>query len=143
MQVKGKTSVTLRTVDKTAKAARESPTKIDRGFQVGTVSRSMIKGAAKRYPATGQIALIRPYRKNLMRRGEEKIRFDSISTDGKAYVASFYAYATVSVAAELHRQHAYRVQFDDNTNYPKILECLEEVPLPTPSRPATTGAMPS
>ena len=61
------------------------------GYQPGTVSRSMVKGAAKRYPANGQIALIHPYRKKIMRSGEEKIRFDSLSIDGQSYVACFYA----------------------------------------------------
>jgi ribonuclease HI len=130
IQTKGKESEILRVVDKSAKKARERGTKIDRGYKPGTVSRSMVKGAAKRFPANGQAALIRPYRKNIMRTMEEKVRFDMLSEDGQFYVASFYAYVTVEMAAKLHRQHGYRVRFNNDPNYPQILECVEEISLP-------------
>jgi ribonuclease HI len=132
IQTKGKKSEILRKVDKTAKEARDSGMEIDRGYRPGTISRSMVKGVAKRFPASGQAALIRPYRKTVMRTGEEKLRFDTLSEDGQAYVACFYAFVTREMAADLHRQHAYRVRFNDNPNYPQILECIEEVPLPLP-----------
>jgi len=35
-----------------------------------------------------------------------------------------------SLVAELHRQHGYRVLFNDNPRYPQILEILEEVQIP-------------
>jgi ribonuclease HI len=133
MQTKGKKSEILRTVDKTAKEARASGMHIDRGFHPGTVSRSMVKGAAKRFLAKGQTTLIRPYRKTIMRTGEEKIRFDVLSEDRQTYVASFYAFATTAMAANLRRQHGYRVRFNDNPNYPQILEYIEEVQLPARS----------
>lgn len=78
--------------------------------------------------------MIRPYRKNLLGDGEEKIRFDIVSEDTQSYVKSCYAFATTALAAELHRQHGYRVRFNDNPQYPQILELVEEVPLP--KRPA-------
>jgi ribonuclease HI len=131
IQTEGKKSEILRKVDKTAKESRDTGLEIDRGYKPGTVSRSMVKGAAKRFAACGQTALIRPYRKNIMRTGEEKLRFDLLSDDGQTYIACFYAFVTVERAAELHRQHGYRVRFNDNSKYPQILECLEEVPLPT------------
>lgn len=130
IQTKGKKSEILRRVDKTAKQARDTGMEVDRGFHSGTISRSMVKGAAKRFPASGQLALIRPYRKKLMRSTEEKLRFDTLSEDGQNYVASFYAFATTVLAAELHRQHGYKVRFNDDPNYPQILECIEEVRLP-------------
>ena len=74
VQTKGKQSDILRVVDRTAKKARDTGAEVDRGFRPGTVARSMVKGAAKRFPATGQVSLIRPYRKKLMRTGEEKLR---------------------------------------------------------------------
>jgi ribonuclease HI len=137
IQTKGKKSEILKKVDRTAKEARDVGMEIDRGYQPGTVSRSMVKGAAKRFPAGGQVALIRPYRKKIMRTGEEKLRFDALSEDGQTYVACFYAFATAEKAAELHRQHGYRVRFNDDPNYPQILECLEEVPLPKRSSSPT------
>lgn len=133
IQTKGKKSEILRRVDKTAKLVRNTGMEIDRGYKPGTVSRSMVKGAAKPFPATGQIALIRPYRKTMMPTGEEKLRFDTLSEDGQKYVACFYAFATSERAAELHRQHGYRVRFNDNAKYPQILDRIEEVSLPEKS----------
>ena len=133
IQTKGKKSAILKRVDQAAKQARDSGTEVDRGYQAGTVSRSMVEGAAKRFPANGQIAVIRPYRKKIMRSGEEKIRFDTLSEDGQNYAGCFYAYTTPRLAAELHRQNGYRVKFNDDSNYPQILECLDGVPLPEKS----------
>lgn len=76
--------------------------------------------------------MIRPYRKNLLGRGEEKVHFDIVSEDGQTYVESCYAFATNALAAELHRQHGYKVRFNDDPKYPQILEIVEEVPLPKP-----------
>jgi len=92
----------------------------------------MVQGTATRFPARGQSAVIRPYRKNLLGDGEEKIRFDIFSEDTQSYEESCYAFATTALAAELHRQHGYRVRFSDNPKYPQILEFIEEVSLPTP-----------
>jgi hypothetical protein len=49
--------------------------------------------------------------------------------DVQTYVESCYAFASTGLAAELHRQHGYRVRFNDNPKYPQILEIVEEVPL--------------
>jgi hypothetical protein len=92
----------------------------------------MVQGSATRFPAKGQSAVIRPYRKNLLGAGEEKIRFDIFSENTVSYVESCYAFATTALAAELHRQHGYRVRFNDNPKYPQILELVEEVSLPKP-----------
>ena len=48
----------------------------------------MVKGAAARSPAAGQIAAINPYRKALSVKGEEKIRFDTFSETTGTYLAS-------------------------------------------------------
>jgi ribonuclease HI len=129
----GKKSPVLKRVDKAAKAAatRGGPD-VDRGYKPGTIARSMVQGTATRFPARGQSAVIRPYRKNLLGDGEEKIRFDIFSEDTQSYVESCYAFATTALAAELHRQHGYRVRFNDNPKYPQILELVEEVSLPEP-----------
>jgi hypothetical protein len=129
----GKKSPVLKRVDKAAKAAatRGGPD-VDRGYKPGAIARSMVQGTATRFPARGQSAVIRPYRKNLLGDGEEKIRFDLLSEDTQTYIESCYAFATIALAAELHRQHAYRVMFNDNPKYPQILKLIEEVPLPRP-----------
>jgi len=92
----------------------------------------MVEGVATRFPAKGQSAVIRPYRKNLLGGGEEKVRFDIFSENSQSYVESCYAFASTDLAAELHRQHGYRVRFNGDPNYPQILEIVEEVMLPKP-----------
>jgi hypothetical protein len=57
----------------------------------------MVEGAATRFPARGQSAAIRPYRKNLMWSREENVRFDVFSEEDRAYVESRYAYAEPAV----------------------------------------------
>jgi hypothetical protein len=59
----GKKSPVLKRVDKAAKAAanRGGPD-IDRGYKPGAIVRSMVEGAATRFPAKGQSVVIRPYR---------------------------------------------------------------------------------
>ena len=77
--------------------------------------------------------MIRPYRKNLLGDSEEKVRFDIFSEETQTYVESCYAFASTALAAELQRQHGYRVRFNDNSNYAQILEVIEEVVLPKQS----------
>jgi len=48
-----------------------------------TIARSMIQGAATRFPARGQPVVIRPYRKNILGAGDEKVRFDIFSEDSQ------------------------------------------------------------
>jgi ribonuclease HI len=134
----GKKSAVLKRVDKASKAAaKRGGPDIDRGYKPGVIARSMIKGVATQFPANGQSAVIRPYRKNLLGDGEEKVRFDVLCEDTQSYVQSCYAFATNALATELHRQHGYRVRFNDNPKYPQIIELVEEVPLP--KRPRATS----
>ena len=92
-------------------------------------------------PRHGQISVIRPYRKAVMKNGENKVRFDVFSEETGAYTASCYAFASPALAAELHRQHGYRVGFNDKPKYPQILEILEEVEIPN-RFPQSTSAKP-
>lgn len=127
---KGKKSPILKAVDKAAKAAAQrGGMDIDRGYKPGSVSRSMVKAAATRFSAQGQTVVVRPYRKNLMRGGENKVRFN-VANESQVYVESGYAYSSPELAAELHRHHAYRVRFNDDPRYPKIVEIIEEVGTP-------------
>jgi len=110
----GKTSPVLKRVDKAAKAAatRGGPD-VDRGYKPGTIARSMVLGAAIRFPARGQSIVIRPYRKNLLGDGEEKVRFDILSEESQTYLESCYAFATTALAAELQvrgSKHAWTVR---------------------------------
>jgi ribonuclease HI len=132
----GKKTPILKLIDRAAKeAAKRGGPHLDRGFKPGTVSRSLVKGAAARFPANGQTAIIRPYKKTPMRKDENKIRFDVFSEESGTFVQSCYAYASPSLAAELHRQHGYRVRFNDSPGYPQIVEILGEVAVPNRINP--------
>lgn len=131
----GKRSPILKRVDKAAKAAaKRGGTDIDRGYSGGQVARSMVKGAATRFAAAGQTAIVRIYRKNLMAKGENKVRFDVVADGWLSYAASCYAYASPEISSQLHRQHVYRLRFSANPNYPEIVELVEEVNLPAPPK---------
>jgi ribonuclease HI len=127
-----KESPILLRVHQDAKAtAKRGGTNIDSGYTPGWITRSKIKGSATRFRASGQSAMVRPYRKRKMKNGEWKIRFDVISEDGHRYVESCYAYASPALTlAELHSQNGYRVRFNDNPKHPQIVALLEKVELP-------------
>jgi ribonuclease HI len=136
----GKSLSIAKEVDQLSKkAAKRGGPDVDAGYRPGTVAHSIVKGSATRYPARGQKAVIRIYRKQMMGRGEEKIRFDLFSEEKQVFVASYYAFATSSLAATLHRQHCYRVRFNADKNYPKIVELTEEVPVPKNAATATAS----
>jgi hypothetical protein len=97
-----------------------------------------VKGTATRFAATGQLAVIRPYKKTLAGKSENKVRFDVFLEHSGAYSQSCYAFASPALAAELHRQHGYRVRFNDSPNYPQIVEIIEEVAIPNRLLPPTT-----
>ena len=127
----GKKTPILKTIDRAAKiAAKRGGQGIDRGFRPGIVAKSLVKGTATRFPAIGQLAVIRPYKKTLLGKSENKVRFDVFSEDSGTYTQSCYAFASPALAAELHRQHGYRVRFNDTPNYPQIMEIIEEVAIP-------------
>ena len=63
-----------------------------------------------------------------MKKGENKIRFDVFSETSGTFVESCYAYASPAVAADLHRQHIYKVRFNDDPKYPQVVEIIQEVP---------------
>jgi ribonuclease HI len=132
-----KDSPILRRVHHDAKAAaKRGGTNIDSGYEPGWVTRSKVKGSATRFCATGQSAMVRPYRKKKMKNGEWKIRFDVITEDGRGYAGSCYAYASTQLTlAELHSQNGYRVRFNDNPKHPQIVELLEKVELPDAKKP--------
>lgn len=130
----GKTSPTLKHVDKVAKAAaKRGSIGLDRGYKRGKVARSKVKGPATIFQAQGQVAVIRPYRKTAPSKGENRIRFDLFVEHSGEYVASHYAYTTDSLTAELHRQHLYRVKFNNNAHNPRIEEIMEEIRPPKTS----------
>ena len=93
---------------------------------------AILFGKPGSYPATGQVAIIRPYAKKPIFKGkEERISFNVFDEVKQIYESKFYAFTTSMMAFDLHRWHGYRVQFNDNPKYPQILECKEEMTVPT------------
>ena len=125
---RGKSSSIMKIVDRAAKAAaRRGGFDRDTGFKSGKVSPSKVKGrAAEIFPAQGQTAVIRVYRKSAPIK-DNQIRFHLFLEDTQEYVGSYYAYASDSLTLELHRQHLYRVKFNNNAHNPMIEEVIEEV----------------
>jgi ribonuclease HI len=134
--VAGKKSPILKRIDRAAKdAAKRGGLDIDRGFRPGIIAKSLVKGTATRFPANGQLAVIRPYKKTVLGKSENKVRFDVFSEDSGTYTQSCYAFAVPALAAELHRQHGYRVRYNESPNYPQIIEIVEEVAIPNRVNP--------
>jgi ribonuclease HI len=124
----GKTSHMSKMVDKAAKAAaKRGGAERDSGYRRGKVAPSKLRESATIFPAQGQTAVIRIYRKDGPLKGVNKIRFNLFAEDLRMYIASHYAYATDSLTAEFHRQHSYRVRFNCNRRNPVIEEIIEEV----------------
>ena len=134
---KGKTTDIAKTVDKAAKAAaRRGGIDQDSGYVPGSFSRSMVRDgtAPKKFPATGQVLVVRPYVKKPRRRREERISFNLFDEVALSYSGKFFAFAKPLLALELHRGNGYRVRFNSNPDFPQILEKLEDVVLPKPVR---------
>jgi len=125
---RGKTTPVLKDVDKAAKAAAQrGGMEHDEGFRGGKIAPSKVAQPAKLFPARGQTAVIRPYRKTAPIKGENQIRFDLYDEDTTTYTASYYAYTTDVLSSELHRQHLYRVHFNSKPRNPRIEAIVEEV----------------
>jgi len=125
----GKKSSILKSVDKSAKAAASTPTKVDRGFRPGKIGKTKIKvsGVAKFYPAEGASAAIRIYQSSMLRGGENKVKFQLYSEGAGDYVEKYVAYTDSEIGARIHRHHLYRVKFNANPKYPVIEDILEEL----------------
>ena len=125
---KGKKSSTLKMVDRAAKDAGKLPQSVDRGFRGGKVARSkVVGGSASLYVARSRDEIIRIYRSGIIRKTGHKITFDLYDEPSASYSQKCYAYTDAHIASELHRQHCYRVNFNNDPKHPIILSILEEV----------------
>jgi hypothetical protein len=129
---KGKQTAEAKMVDAAAKAAAQrGGMDKDRGYRPGAFRRSMVKGGvALPYPASGQVAIIRPYAKKPVLRGEERISFNIFDELSQRYESKFYAFTTSLMAFDLHSWRGWKVQFNAEPKYPKIVRIIEEVRLP-------------
>jgi hypothetical protein len=46
----------------------------------------------------------------------------------RAHIQKYHAYACTNIAAQLHRQHRYRVRFNRDPRHPMVEELIEELP---------------
>lgn len=132
---KGKKSELGKRVDKAAKtAAQRGGFDEDFGYTPGSYARSMVPGGttAERFPASGQVLVIRPYAKKVRRKREERISFNIFDEVTQTYSGKFFAFTDPSLSAELHRGNGHRVHFNSDPNFPQILERIEDVQLPKP-----------
>jgi ribonuclease HI len=125
---KGKKSPTLKMVDRAAKDAGKTPRRFDRGFRLGKVARSKVaRGSASMYRATGGTETIRIYRSGIIGEKSHKITFDLYDENAARYAEKCYAYAEIDMVSRLHRQHCYRVRFNNVPKHPMIEEVIEEI----------------
>jgi ribonuclease HI len=131
-------------VDTAAKAAaRRGGFDDDIGFRPGSVSRSMVRGGvAVRFPAAGQVLVIRPYVKKIMYKGENRISFNTFDEVTQTYAGKFFAFASPVLSAELHRGNGHRMQFNSDPKCPRFLVRIEGVELPKPQKRKPRRAAP-
>jgi ribonuclease HI len=141
---KGKKTPLGKLADEAAKAAaRRGGIDDDTGYRPGSVSRSMVKGGvAERFPADGQILVVRPYVKKSMHKGENRISFNIFDEATQTYASKFFAFAPSLLSAELHRGNGHRVRFNSDPKCPQFLERIEGVQLPKPQRKKRRIAQP-
>ena len=127
--MKGKSTPITKDVDRDAKTAALRPSRVDRGFRPGKVGRSKNsnKTAAKMYPAAGQDLIIRVYQTESERRDIQRAKFQTYSNERMDFFDKFFAYATAEIGNALHRSHVYRVRMNAVSQYPQIIEILEEL----------------
>jgi ribonuclease HI len=134
-KVKNKSTPLLRRVDQLAKAAGKSHPRVDRGLIIGKIGRAKIKGNATMFQAANQEIIIRIVgSKTVGRTKENRLVFEVFDDTTSTYISKHFAYSTPATGAQLHRQRGFRVKMNDSTDYPQILEVLEEVPLPKTER---------
>lgn len=143
--VRGKSSALLKRVDASAKTAARSALAVDYGYCPGKIGRAVRKGGTTTmFPAAGHSLAIRIFGSTLAGKTKEnRIRFELYDESTGEVGAKHFAYAQPEVGAQLHRQHVFRVQMNDNPEYPQILRILEEVPLANRRKRATASQTPA
>ncbi len=134
-KVQNKSTPLLKWVDKLAKAAAKSQPRIDRGFVVGKIGRAKIKGTATMFPAANQVLIVRIVgSKTVGPTRENRFVFEVFDENTSTCLSKHFAYCTPATGAQLHRQRGFRVRMNGNTDYPQILDVMEEVQLPKAAR---------
>lgn len=133
---KGKKTELGKKADHAAKAAAQrGGMDVDTGYKPGSVSRSMVKGgSAERFPAAGQILVVRPYAKKVMHKRDNRISFNVFDETTLTYANKYFAFADPVLSVELHKGNGHRVRFNADPHFPQFVERIEGVELPKPAR---------
>jgi hypothetical protein len=117
-------------VDRAAKSAGKSPSQVDRGFRGGKVGRSKVQdgSSSSLFEASGQIAMIRIYRSDTIRKKHHRVFFDVFDPACGEFTNKSRAYVPETLISDLHRHHCYEVRFNTEPKYPMILGISAEVP---------------
>lgn len=125
--IKGKSNAITKEVDQRAKRAARTPLPlVDEGYVPGGVARRKTPGKtpATAFPAAGQTETVRIYNvRPLKTRGVvmNRVKFDWVV--GTDHVTVHFAYVLAS--HPIHRNHYYKVTFNDDPSYPQILAMQE------------------
>jgi ribonuclease HI len=134
-KVANKSTPLLKRVDKLAKAAAKSLPRKDRGFVVGKVGRSKIKGPSTLFPASNQVAVVHIVgSRTVGPTHENRFVVEIFDESTHIYLCKHIAYCTPEIGAQLHRRRGFRVQMNGDPKYPQIVQVLEEVSLPKADR---------
>jgi hypothetical protein len=97
----------------------------------------MVKGgSAQRFKAMGQVLVVRPYAKKVMRglNSDNRISFNIFDEVTRTYVGKHFAFASPALSFELHKGNGHRVRFNDDPAFPQFVERIEGVELPRATR---------
>ena len=123
LKVQNTSTPLLKQVDRLAKAAAHSYPRIDRGLVVGKIGRAKIKGAATMFNAAGQELVVRIVRsKTVGPSRENRFVFEVFDEATASCVSKHFAYCTPSIGAQLHRQRGFRVEMNNELDYPQVIE---------------------
>ena len=141
---KGKKTELGKKADHAAKAAAQrGGLDVDTGYKPGSVSRSMVKGgSAERFPAAGQILVVRPYSKKVMHKRDNRISFNIFDETTLSYANKYFAFADPKLSVDLHKGNGHRVRFNSDPNFPQFVERIEGVELPKAVRKKRANAKP-
>jgi len=122
----------LKDADNLAKYyAKHHSTKTDYGFIPVKVARSSTikRKSSSLFYAQNQKQAIKPYKKEYAKK-EEYIVFFDLYSKKEGFTEKGRAYAIAKIKKELHINHLYKVQFNNNPERPSIIKIIKELDFP-------------
>jgi ribonuclease HI len=129
IQIPRCSSVVAKNVDRDAKNAAKSPNLMDDGYKPGKIGRPRNNSgkAPQMFPAAGGHVVVLVYGTNIVRRGLQKVKFQSYSEERRDFFDKFWAYAEDGVANSLHRGNAFLVRMNAAAQNPCIVDIVAPV----------------